>query len=396
MSTTSSIPGHRKAVLETPFHPRTAALCLTHDWLRWAGYATVNVYDNVELEYFAIRNQATLYDLSPMSKYEVGGPDAERYLNRLMTRDVRKLKPGRVAYCVWCDDDGRVIDDGTLFRLAADRFRICCQEHQYGWLTDSAIGFEVTITDGSAATAGLALQGPTSCALLKRAGFAGAERLRPFDLAGFTVEGLAVMVSRTGFTGDLGYELWVDSGDALALWDLLWRAGDGHGLRPIGSAALDLARIEAGFIMTNVDFVSSAQALRHNRGRTPFELGLDRLVDLDKGHFTGRRALLAAREAGPRFRLVGLEVAGNKPARGALIYRGGKHEAGQVTSALWSPTCKRNLALATLRAGKASGLQVEIYLQKELKWERVMARCQVVGRPFFSPERRRATPPSDF
>ena len=391
--------GDRQVALPTPFHSRTAALCQTNEWVRWAGYTTVNVFQDVELEYFAIRNQATLFDLSPLCKYAVYGADAEAYLNRLVTRDVRKLKPGRVAYVIWCDDDGHVIDDGTLFRLPSGAFRLCSQEHQYGWLRDSAMGFDVVVEDVSERVVGLALQGPTSCALLKRAGAAGVETLRPFALRQFELDGLDVTVSRTGFTGDLGYELWVRPELAEPLWDRLWQAGSDFGLRAVGSAALDLARIEAGFPMTSADFLSSLQVLRRNRGRTPFELGLERLVDFEKGHFTGRRALLAAQRNGPRFRLVGLEIEGNKPAAGSLVYHGRKTEVGHVTSALWSPTCKRNLALATLSApygaSQNEDLWVEIYSNKELKWDRVMARCRSVERPFFNPPRRTQTPPSD-
>ncbi len=399
-SAATSLRGDRQVALPTPFHARTAALCQTNEWVRWSGYTTVDVFDDVELEYFAIRNQATLFDISPLCKYAVSGKDAEAYMNRLVTRDIRKLKPGRVTYAVCCDDDGQVIDDGTVFRFSASEFRICCQEHLYGWLTDSALGFEVEIEDVTDQIAGLALQGPTSCALLEQAGAEGIAQLRPFALSEVELGGLEATISRTGFTGDLGYELWVGPEMAVALWDRLWEAGRNFGIRAIGAAALELARIEAGFIMTKADFLPSDQVLRRNRGRTPFELGLERLVDFDKGHFTGRRALLEARRAGPRTRLVGLEIDGNKPAAGALVHHAGKKEVGHVTSALWSPTCKRNLALATLTAPYGASpdedLWVEIYSNKELKWDRVMVRCRLAERPFFNPPRRARTPPGDF
>lgn len=389
-----------KAVLETPFHGRAAALCQTNQWVRWAGYTTVEVYSEVEHEYFAIRNAATVFDISPMIKYRIAGPDAVAYLNRLMTRDVAKLRPGRVGYTLWCDGAGHVLDDGTLFHLEDGSFRLCAQERHLDWLLDSALGFEVEVADESEAVAGLALQGPTSCQVLKALGLDGVEALRPFDLRGFDVAGGPVMVSRTGFTGDLGYELWVEAARAEALWDGVFEAGRRFGIRPVGSQALDLVRIEAGFIATNIDFMAAEQALRHSRGRSPFELGLGRLVDFDKGHFNGRRALLAERAAGSQYALVGLDIEGNKPAAGALVYHRRKQEVGHVTSAMWSPTCKANLALATLRRPHGDtvkdDLWVEIYVLKELKWDKVMARARVVERPFFDPPRRKATPALDF
>ena len=389
-----------KAVLGTPFHARTSALCRTNLWGRWAGYTAAEVYTEVELEYFAIRNAATLCDISPMIKYRIAGTDAVACLNRIMTRDVAKLAPGRVGYAVWCDGAGKVLDDGTLFRLGEDSFQLCAQERHLEWLLDSARGYDVSVEDQSEAIAALALQGPTSCEVLKAFGLAGIEQLKPYAHQSYESEIGSLMVSRTGFTGDLGYELWVRPEQAEALWDRLVEAGRLYGITPVGTRALDLARIEAGFIMTGADFVAAAHALRHSRGRSPFELGLGRLVDFDKGHFNGRRALLEEQRSGARYCLVGLDVAGNKPAAGALLYHGRKTEVGQITSAMWSPTCKANLAIATLRRPYGEtvteNLWTEIYVDKELKWERVKARCKVVPRPFFDPPRRRATPPLAF
>ena len=386
--------------LPTPFHARAAPLVLGSDWSRWAGYATVSCFTTVEAEYFAIRNAATLFDVSPMIKYRIAGPDAARYMNRLVPRDIDRLRPGRVAYTVWCNDAGHVIDDGTVFRIAADDFRLNAQERHLPWLRDSAIGYDVAIEDVSERIAGLALQGPTSCAVLKELALPAIADLKPFDLNRFDLDGLALTVSRTGFTGDLGYELWVDPGGAEALWDRLMEAGKRHGIRPIGSAALDSARIEAGFIAANTDFVPADQALRPTRGRSPFELGLGWMVDFGKSHFNGRRALLAEMQGGAsRYRIVGLDIAGNKPAHQALIYyKGRKRDVGAVTSAMWSPTCKRNIALATLKTPYhqvGDGLWADIYVHKELKWEKLRAPCCVVERPFFKPDRRFATPPGD-
>jgi aminomethyltransferase len=391
----------KQPLLKTPFHQRARALSQVDSFIPWAGYSTVDVFTTMEQEYFAIRNAATLYDLTPMVKYSVVGRDALPYLNRLVTRDVAKLKPDRVAYCVWCNDAGHLIDDGTIFRLGESQYRICTAERQLDWLLDSALGFDVQVSEVTEQIAALAVQGPTSCAVLMTAGIAGVERLKPFEIGRFTLDTYAVTVSRTGFTGDLGYEVWMEPADAEAVWDILMAAGRSRGIRPIGSQALNVARIEAGFLAPNVDFVSAEHTIRVGRDRSPLELGLGWLVDFNKGHFTGRRALLAERQQGVRRQLVGLDVAGNKPAHNALLYadEAGRREIGNVSSAIWSPTCKRNIALAMVDAPHftaGSTVWADIYLNRELVWERRMSRAQVVERPFFAPERRRATPPAAF
>jgi aminomethyltransferase len=403
---TESAPHYREPLLKTPFHERARALCQVDSFIPWAGYTTVDVFTSVEQEYFAIRNSTSVYDLTPMVKYRIAGREATRYLNRLVTRDIVKLKPGRVAYCTWCDDSGHIVDDGTVFCLGETEYRLCTGERQLNWLLDSAVGFEVEIAEVTEDIAALAVQGPTACALLKLLGLEGIERLKPFDLAWFPLPGAAsaeaaLMVSRTGFTGDLGYEMWMRPGDAERIWDALMEVGRNRALRPIGSRALNIARIEAGFLLPNVDFVSTEHTLRVGTERSPLELGLEWLVDFEKGHFTGRRALLAEKRRGPRRLLVGLDIEGNKPAHNALLYadRSGKRQVGSVTSATWSPTAKRNIALAMMDAPHiTTGLHVwaEIYLNRELVWERRMARAQIVARPFFSPERRRLTPPANY
>jgi aminomethyltransferase len=391
----------QQPLLKTPFHARARALSQVDSFIAWAGYTTVDVFTTVEQEYFAIRNAATLYDLTPMVKYRVAGRDAAAYLNRLVTRNVEKLNKKRVAYCVWCNDAGHIIDDGTIFRLGETEYRLCTAERQIDWLLDSAIGFEVVVEEVTEQIAALAVQGPTSCSVLRSAGFNGVEKLKPFDIGSFTLGDADVMVSRTGFTGDLGYELWLAPQSAEELWDALILAGRTRGIRAIGSQALNIARIEAGFISPNVDFVSAEHTIRTGRDRSPLELGLAWLVDFKKGHFTGRRALLQESKSGVRRQLVGLDVAGNKPAHNALLYAqgSGRREIGCVTSAIWSPTCKRNIALAMVDAPFhqiGSTVWADIYLNRELAWERRMSRAQIVERPFFAPERRRATPPAEF
>src|SRR6202051_3320660 len=345
-------PHFKQPLLESPFHARARELSQVDSFVAWAGYTTVDVFTTMEQKYFAIRNATTLYDLTPMVKYRITGPDAVPYLNRLVTRDVTKLKTDRVAYCVWCNDAGHLVDDGTVFRLGEGEYRLCTAERQIDWLLDSGLRLAVTVDEITEEIAALAVQGPTSCAVLKAAGLAGVERLKPFQIGYFSLAGAAVTVSRTGFTGDLGYELWMAPAAAEPVWDALMAAGRSRGIRAIGSQALNLARLEAGFLSPNIDFVSAEHTLRTGRDRSPLELGLAWLVDFDKGHFTGCRALLAERQRGPKRLLVGLDIAGNKPAHNALLYSAadGKREIGSVTSATWSPTCKRNIARAMVDA----------------------------------------------
>jgi len=401
MSENSDTSAHfRQPLLTTPFHERERSLSQVDSFVPWAGYTTVDVFTNVGQEYFAVRNACSVYDLTPMVKYRIAGPDAQRYLNRLVTRDLNKLKVNRVSYCVWCNDEGHIIDDGTVFRFGEQEYRLCTAERQLDWLLDSAIGFDVEVAEVTDQIAALALQGPTACSVLLRLGLAGIEKLKPFEFGWYESDGRRVMVSRTGFTGDLGYELWVDPAHAVALWDALMAAGRSRGIRAIGSRALNMVRIEAGFLLPNVDFVSAENSVRLGTSRTPLELGLAWLVDFEKGHFTGRRALLEQQRTGLKRQLVGLDIAGNKPATNALLYsdRSGRTEVGSVTSAIWSPTCKRNIALAMVDAphfALGSTVWAEIYLSRELVWERRMCRAQVVEKPFFAPERRRVTPPGD-
>lgn len=384
-------------LLPTPFHARTEAACKTHAWANWGGYRTVTTFEDLAMEHSAIRNTATLYDLCPMIKYRVEGPDAVAFLNRLTPRNVAKLRVGSVHYTIWCDDAGHLLDDGTLFRLTETHFRLCCQERHLPWLLDSAHGFDVTVTEETEDIAALSLQGPTSAEILRRAGV-DIDPLKPFRMMEVPFGHGRLMISRTGFTGDLGYELWTTPDLALPLWDRLMEAGHLHGLRPIGSDALNIARLEAGFVITGYDFIPAHICLREDRLRTPLDMGLGWLIDWEKGHFTGRNALLNQREKGPKWAFVGLEIDGNIPADGAILYRAQRHEAGVVTGACWSPTVKRNIALAQVRADlvKSSDLWAEIYALRELHYVKMMMRARVVDRPFFSPARRTQTPPARF
>ncbi len=389
----------RRAVCETPFHARTSALNQLNLWHRWRDHSVADAYFDVGMEYNAIRNSCAVFDLSPMTKHLITGPDALAYMNRLVTRDVAKIKPGRVGYCLWCDDAGQVVDDGTIFHLREGVYRLCSQERQLDWLLCSALGFDVKVVEETNEVAGLAVQGPTSCAVLKRFGLAGIETMTPFGLRTYPFENTELMVSRTGYTGDLGYELWINPDQALRLWDRLFTSGHDHGIRAIGTLALEMSRVEAGFIQAGVDFLPADRAVRVDRTRSPFELDLGRLVDFGKPNFTGRRALWAEKQRGSRYRLVRLDVEGNKPAKDAYIYDPQRKNIGVVTSSMWSPAAKASIALASVQMpwGKSGEeLFAEIFYQKELKWNRFMARCRVIDTAFYDPARRRLTPAPDL
>ena len=383
---------------QTPFHARTSAANRLNNWGAWAGYTTSLCYGDEAMEHTAIRNAASIYDLCPMVKYRITGPDAAAYLNRLTVRNAARLSVGSVHYTVWCDDAGKVLDDGTLFRHGAEDYLLCCQERHLPWLLDSAIGYSVQVREVTEDIAALSLQGPCAATVLANAGF-DVRALKPFRMALFAFGEAELTISRTGFTGDLGYELWTTPDHALALWDALMAAGAYCGIQPIGTNALNLARIEAGFIITNMDFIPADQAVREDRVRSPFELALDWMIDWDKGHFTGRRALMDEREkASSQWALVGLDIDGNVSAEGSLIYHNKRTEVGHITAAAWSPSTKRNIAIAQIKRPyhKGDNLWVEIYALRELQYAKLMLRVVPTDRPFFAPARRRATPPDVF
>lgn len=384
-------------LLPTAFAPRTEPLNTLRRFGAWAGYRTALCYGDTEMEYAAIRNAAMLYDLCPLTKYRITGAEAEAYLQRLTLRNVARLPVDAVHYTAWVDDAGKVLDDGTLFRLGPQDFLLCCQERHLPWLLDSAQGFDVRIADQTTALVGLSLQGPLAATILAQAGWA-VPALKPFRLTRMDLGRAEVTISRTGFTGDLGYEIWGTPDLALPLWDRLIAAGTPFGLRPAGSDALNLARIEAGFLIATMDFIPAHHALREDRARSPFELGFGWMVDFDKGPFTGRRALLAERETGSRWARVGLDIPGNVAAEGALLYHRKRLEVGHITSAVWSPITKRSIALAEVEARHARGhdIWVEIYAERELKYAKLMLPVTVAARPFFNPARKRATPPERF
>ena len=385
---------------ESPFHPRQAALNLRDAWSSWNGYKFADYYYDEEYEYFCIRNQCGTYDICPMQKYFVEGPDAEAMLNRMVTRDVTKLALNRVTYVVWCTSEGRVIDDGTIFRLGEEKYMLTCGSPSLAWLKKASFGFsELSITDMSDEIAGLSLQGPTSCAVLKKMGLDGIDQLKPFQITHFPFAGGELMVSRTGFTGDLGYELWIDPTLALAMWDALHAAGEDYGIQPYGESATNMARLEAGFIMPDMEFNEALKTIHFEHDQTPFELNLGWLVDFKKPHFNGRTALLENKQQGPVYTLAKLDIEGNKVADGSWIYSDYdcEHHVGYVTSAMWSPAAKANIALAMIKTEHLKGdLWAEIYYEKELRHYDKIARCTLLEKPFWAPERAKATPPADY
>lgn len=386
---------------ESPFHPREAALNIRDAWSAWNGYKFADYYYDAEYEYFCVRNSCASYDISPMQKYYISGKDAEAMLNRMVTRNISKMKLNRVTYLCWCTDAGRMVDDGTLFKLEADKFMLTCGSPSIAWLRKSAFGFkDVTVVDMSDELAALAFQGPSSCEVLKKMGLDGVENLKPFDIGHYPFgNGGTLMVSRTGFTGDLGYELWIEPDLALEMWDALYSAGSDYGIQPYGESALNMARLEAGFIMPGMEFNEALKTVHFQHDQTPFELSLGWLVDFKKPHFNGRSALLKDRDEGPEYTLVKLDIEGNKPAEESHLYSNENctREIGYVTSAMWSPVVKANIALAMIKTKYLQGeIWAEIYYNRELRHNSKVARCTLQEKSFWAPARARATPPPPY
>lgn len=390
----------RQALQGSAFLPRMEALSNTENWTAWNGYKVPRVVDKLTTEYFAVRSGCAVMDLTPMEKYRIRGADALPFLDRLVTRDLSKLRPGRVSYVVWCNDEGKVIDDGTLFQLGEGDYRLCAQHHQLDWLLTSADGFDVTVEVETHGVPALAVQGPTACSVLQQAGLVGVETLKPFDYLVLDFGGRPVGVSRTGYTGDLGYELWFEPDHALAGWDAIFAVQGLYDIHAMGLDALEMVRIEAGFIMPGFDFNCAESTIRAGHDRTPDEVGLGWLVHPDKGHFTGRKAILAAREQPLARLLTKLVVEGNKPVGEAFIYAGkGGKQVGEVKCTTWSPVLKANLALADIecRGGKLpEDLWARFDYQRELKWHTAWARCEAQQTPYYQPSHRSLTPPNAY
>lgn len=384
-----------KPLLETPFHERTYEACYNNDWYRWAGYKIAREYSNTELEYTAMRNTAGVLDITPMHKYDIKGADAIKFVDKLVTRNVTEIKSGQVMYIIWCNEDGNVIDDGTVFCFDSNHLRIFCAERNLNWFSDTAIGFDVEVEDVSDTIAALAFQGPLSCKILNLLNVKNIKNLRPFYFDDFDLNGCKVTISRTGFSGDLGYEIWCKNEDAISVWDSLFKFNRDYKVLPAGMNALEMVRVEAGFIQPNADFMSAEQALRPNRMRNPFELGMGWLVDLNKNYFTGKKNLVNLKKKTLTKKLVGLDIQGDKPAIGSVLYDKNKKEIGIVTAGMWSPSLKSNIAFGYVDKDHmkiGSKVFAEIYHPEELEYKKIWAECSVVKKQFFNPPRRHKVP----
>jgi len=393
----------------TAFHERTLALCESLNYREWSGYYTVSVYEvHHEHEYNAIRNSAALIDISPLFKYRVTGRDATKLANRVITRDINKVAIDQVIYCCWCDPRGKVIDDGTITRLGENDYRWTAADPSLRWFQQNALGLDVKIDDISEQVAALALQGPTSGRLLKSATDANIDNLKYFRVTRGKIAGVPVDISRTGYTGDLGFEIWMPWKDALRVWDRLMDEGEVFDIHPAGMLALDVARIEAGLILIEVDYVSSKKALIDTQQYSPAEIGLGKLVDLKKENFVGREALVAESKTGAARALVGLEIDWNEvealydkigmapqvPSQASRVavpvYRDGKH-IGKATSTTWSPTLKKMIALACVDRGHAANGNT-LSMEMTIEAVRHNVSAKVVPLPFFNPKRKTAVP----
>jgi len=393
----------------TALHERTFPLCQSLNYREWSGYYTVSVYEtHHDHEYNAIRNAAALIDISPLFKYLISGKDATRFVNRVITRDINKVQPGQVIYCCWCDEDGKVVDDGTITRLSDSEYRWTAADPSLRWFRQNAIGLDVSVSDISEQVAALALQGPTSGKLLQSAAEADVANLKYFRMTSGKIAGVPVDISRTGYTGDLGYEIWMPWNDAVRVWDALMDEGQRFDIHAAGMLALDVARIEAGLLLIEVDYTSSKKALIPSQKYSPFELGMARMVHFDKENFTGRSALLKEQRQSQTTmrRLVGLEVdwpsveklydemglAPQAPSTASRVHvplYSGKRQVGKATSTTWSPLLKKMIALASVTSEHAKeGNTLELEVTIEATRRTVPAR--IVKLPFYNPPRKTA------
>ncbi len=393
----------------SPFFDRTSKLNESQEWRRWSGYLSATNYELThDNEYFAIRTKSALLDISPLKKYLIEGKDALALLDRLVTRNIKICKIGQVMYTPWCDENGKVIDDGTIQRLSENKFRITSAEPNLDWILHIASGLNVKIKDDSETTAALALQGPNSREILNSISEISLNELKFFWMVNTNFNGIPVSISRTGYTGDLGYEIWMDSNNALSIWDLLLKKGAPYGITPTGLHALDIARIEAGLILLDVDYISSRHAIVESRKSSPFELGLGWAVKMKKTNFIGKNALKKEIDRGPNWEFVGIEIewseleshyrsVGLAPGLPSTAWRTStplyynRNQVGYATSGTWSPILKRYIALAHLKSDYSqNGTELEF----EIKVEhfKKTTKAQVVNTPFFNPERKRSCP----
>jgi aminomethyltransferase len=391
----------------TPFHSRTSVLCASQNWRTWSGYFVASSYDVMhDYEYHAIRNSAGLIDISPLYKYDVRGKDAAKLIDRVITRNASKCAVGQVLYGCLCENDGTVIQDGTVFRLAEDHFRFHLADPSFRWLKLNSLGLDLSVQEVSEQIAALALQGPNALKIVENIVDVPLGQLRFFRLTSGKILDIPVIVSRTGYTGDLGYELWFGAEHAERVWDVLMEKGEAYGIKAAGLLALDVARLEAGFILLEVDYIGAEKAVIPTQRYSPFDIGLGWTVDLHKDHFIGAKALREMSEIGPARQIVGLEInledyeylykqAGLAPHFPLAAWRGGvpvfkdERQIGHATTGAWSPTLKKYIVLATVDKAftqPGSLLDMEVLIE----YSRRTTPVTVVKTPFFDPPRKRA------
>ena len=392
----------------TPFHSRTSGLCASQNWRTWSGFFVASSYDVVhDYEYHAIRNSAALIDVSPLYKYDVRGRDALKLVNRVITRDAAKCAVAQALYSCLCENDGAVIQDGTVFRLEEDYFRFHLADPGLRWLRLNALGMDVSVEEVSEQVAALAIQGPNALKILQELVDVELGGLRFFRLANGHILQVPVIVSRTGYTGDLGYEIWLGAEYAGQIWDHFMKKGQSFGIKPTGLLALDVARLEAGFILLEVDYIGAEKAMIASQRYSPFEIGLGWTVDLKKHHFVGSDALKAIHERGPSRQIMGLEInlsdyeylfrqAGLPPEFPIAAWRGtapvykDEKQVGHATTGAWSPMLKKYITLATIEQDFAQpGTRLE--MEVTVNYARKTAGATVVKLPFYDPARKRAT-----
>jgi aminomethyltransferase len=393
----------------TAFHERTFPLCHSLNYREWSGYYAVSVYEvHHEHEYNAIRNAAALIDISPLYKYLITGKDATKLVNRVITRDIRKVSEGQVIYCCWCDEQGKVIDDGTITRLEENKYRWTAADPSLRWFRQNGTNMDVQIEDVSEKVAALALQGPTSGKLLKSVAEVDIANLKYFRVTHSKIAGVPVDISRTGYTGDLGYEIWVPWNDAVKVWDAVMDTGKRFDIHAAGMLALDVARVEAGLLLIEVDYTSSKKALIPSQKYSPYELGFGKMVHLNKENFIGKAALEQDQKQGVARQFVGLEIdwtqveeryekfgltpaAPSQASRVAVPVYCGEKQVGKATSTTWSPVLKKMIALASIETSHAKlGTRLQIEITIEAIHQKVTAK--IVKLPFFNPARKMAVP----
>jgi aminomethyltransferase len=393
----------------TAFHERTFPLCQSLNYREWSGYYAVSVYEvHHEHEYNGIRNAAALIDITPLYKYLVTGKDATKLVNRVITRDINKVKVGQVIYCCWCDEQGKVIDDGTITRLEENKYRWTAADPSLRWFRQNGLNMDVQIEDISEKVAALALQGPTSGKLMKSVAEAEIADLKYFRMTRGKIAGVPVDISRTGYTGDLGYEIWVPWNDAVKVWDALMDKGKQFDIHAAGMLALDVARVEAGLLLIEVDYSSSKKALIPSQKYSPYELGFGKMVHLEKENFIGKTALAHDQKNGVARQLVGIEInwpeveerfdkfgltpaAPTQASRVAVPVYLGEKQVGKATTTTWSPVLKKMIALASVESAHS---QLDTKLQMEITIEAVRQKvtAKVVKIPFFNPARKTMVP----